>query len=165
MPMDDFPRIKLDDLQSDYPGVFDSARWVDVGIGWLGLIQAFVTEALPHDPALCVHEIKEKFGTMRIWCDTPVLGARLAKGKAEFKSSLTCEVCGADGFVRRPPAGKWAWWRCLCDEHASPDQRSWPRRDPGKMTGMMQTRGGHWYRYDRERDEMVPSDPPEGWSR
>ncbi len=164
MPMDDFPRIKLDDLQSDYPGVFDSARWVDVGIGWLGLIQAFVTEALPHDHALCVHEIKEKFGTMRIWCDTPVLGARLAKGKAEFKSSLTCEVCGAEGFVRRPPPGRWSWWRCLCDEHASEDQRSWPRREPGRMTGMMQCHGA-WYRYDCDLDEMVPSEPPEGWGR
>lgn len=163
--MDDFPRIKKDDLVADYPGVFDSARYVDVGIGWLGLIREFVATALPHDPALAVHEIKEKFGCMRIWCDTYVLPARLAKAQAEMKSSFTCEVCGAEGFVRRPPPGKWSWWRCLCDEHASEDQRSWPRRDPGKLTGMMETRGGQWYCYDRDLDEMVPSEPPEGWSR
>ncbi|GEC34026.1 hypothetical protein N181_23195 [Sinorhizobium fredii USDA 205] len=163
--MRDFPTIKLDDLQSDYPGVFESARYVDVGIGWLPLIQAFVDEALRHDPSLCVHECKEKWGTLRIWCDTDVLPARLAKAKAEMKSSFTCEVCGGEGYVRRPPPDRMAWWRCLCDEHASPDQRSWPRREPGRMTGMMQTRGGQWYRYDRDLDQMIPSDPPEGWSR
>lgn len=165
MPMHDFPRIKLDDLRSEYPGVFDSARYVDVGIGWLPLVLDFVREALPHDPSLVVHEIKEKFGSMRIWSDTEILEARLAKGKAEIKSSYVCEICGAEGFVRRPPPGKWAWWRCLCDEHASEDQRSWPHRDVGRMTGMMQTRDGQWYRYDRNLDAMVPSDPPEGWSR
>ncbi|RVH78103.1 hypothetical protein CN203_11445 [Sinorhizobium meliloti] len=160
MPMDDFPRIKLDDLRTDFPGVFDTARYTDVGIGWLPLIREFVAEALPHDPALCVHEIKEKFGTMRIWCDTPVLGARLAKGKAEFKSSLTCEVCGAPGFLRRPPPSRFAWWRTLCDEHASEDQRSWGTRHQGPLYGMMQI-VGDWYRYDEETDSMVPCEPPE----
>lgn len=161
--IEDFPRIKLDDLVGDYPHVFATARYVGVGVGWLPLIREFVETALPHDPSMTVHEIKEKWGCMRIWSDTDVLPARLAKGKAEFKSSMTCEVCGGEGFVRRPPPGRWSWWRCLCDEHASEDQRSWPRREPGKMTGMMQTRDGQWYRYDSEKDEMVPSDPPEGW--
>ncbi|MEY9831064.1 hypothetical protein ABIA25_002879 [Sinorhizobium fredii] len=165
MPMDDFPRIKKDDLVADFPGVFDTGRYFDVGSGWLGLIREFVTTALPYDPTLVVHEVKEKFGCMRIWWDTDVLEARLAKAKAEMKSAYTCEVCGADGYVRRPPPERMAWWRCLCDEHASEDQRSWPRHPPGRMTGMMQTRGGQWYRYDRDLDRMIPSDPPEGWSR
>lgn len=43
---DDFPRIKLDDVQHDQPGVFDSARYVDVG--WLPLIREFVEAALKH---------------------------------------------------------------------------------------------------------------------
>lgn len=162
--MHDFPRIKLDDLRADFPGVFDGARWVDVGIGWLPLIREFVEEAQRHDPQLVVYELKEKWGCLRIWSDTDVLEARLAKGMAEIKSAMTCEVCGAEGYVRRPPPGRWSWWRCLCDEHASEDQRSWPRRDPGRMTGMMQCHG-EWYRYDRDLDEMVPSDPPVGWGR
>lgn len=82
-----------------------------------------------------------------------------------MKSGYTCEVCGAEGFVRRPPPGKWSWWRCLCDEHASEDQRSWPRPKESRMGGMMQTRDRQRYRYDRDLDEMVPSEPPEGWSR
>lgn len=162
--MRDFSTIKLDDLQADHPGVFDGARYVDVGIGWLGLIHDFVNEALSHDPSLSVLEVKEKWGTLRIWCDTPVIAARLAKGKAEAKSAYACEVCGAEGFVRRPPpGGGYAWWRCLCDEHASSDQRAWPQH-VGRMGGMLQF-DGRWYRYDRDDDEMVPSDPPEGWSR
>lgn len=162
MPMDEFPRIKLDDLRAEFPNVFDTARYVDVGIGWLGLIQTFVVEALPHDPPLVIHECKEKWGCLRIWCDTPVLEARLAKGKAEFKSSLTCEVCGAPGFLRRPPPGKYAWWRTLCDEHASEDQRSWGTRSTGPYYGHMQVRND-WYRYDAGTDSMVPSEPPSRW--
>ena len=155
----DFPRIKLDDLQSDYPGVFDAAKYVDVGIGWLGLIRDFVREALPHDPSLAVFEVKEKWGTMRIWSDTPVLAARLAKGKAETKSGMTCEVCGAEGWLRRPPPGRMAWWRTLCPEHASPDQAEWGQQ--ARWTaGQMQYRG-QWYEYDREADAMLPVPTPE----
>lgn len=161
MPMHDFPRIKLDDLRADYPGAFDTARYVDVGIGWLGLVRAFVAEAIPHDPSLTVHEIKEKWGCMRIWSDTEIVAARLAKAKAEIKSSMTCEVCGAAGYVRRPPPDRMAWWRCLCDEHASEEQRSWGARHQGPMYGYMQTRDGQWYRYDETTDSMLPSEPPE----
>ena len=156
----DFPRIKLDDLREDFPGVFDGARYVDVGVGWLPLVRAFVEEALPHDPSLAVLEMKEKWGGLRLWCDTPVLEARLAKGKAEIKSGHVCEVCGADGYVRRPPPGRYAWWRCLCDEHASPDQRSWPRRDVGALSGQMQV-CGQWYQYDRDSDSMIEIETPE----
>lgn len=59
--MPDIPRIKRDDLVSDYPGVFETARHVGVGIGWLGLIRTFVEEALPRDPALCILEVKGKW--------------------------------------------------------------------------------------------------------
>jgi hypothetical protein len=155
----DFPRIKKDDLVAEFPGVFDTATYVDVGIGWLGLVRAFVLEALPHDPALCVHELKEKWASLRIWCNTDVLGARLAKGKAEIKSGYACEVCGAAGFVRRPPPDRMAWWRCLCDDHASEDQRSWGERHR-ESDGTMQV-GGNWYRYNDVTDSMVPSEPPE----
>lgn len=158
--MRDFPTIKKADLVDEFPGVFDAATYTDVGIGWLGLIRDFVNEALPHDASLAVHEIKEKWGGLRIWCPTEVVAARLAKGKAEAKSAYICEVCGADGWIRRPPPdGGYAWWRCLCDEHASPDQRSWgTRRRP--TDGTMQC-GGQWYRYDRDRDAMLPIETPE----
>ncbi|TCA07753.1 hypothetical protein E0H68_29210 [Rhizobium leguminosarum bv. viciae] len=161
MPMHDFPRIKKDDLVADFPGVFDSARYVDVGIGWLPVVRGFVAEALPHDPSLCVHELKEKFGTLRIWSDTEIVAARLAKAKAEIKSGYVCEVCGGAGYVRRPPPDRMAWWRCLCDEHASPDQRSWGTRHQGAMYGYVQTRDGQWYRYDEGADSMIASEPPE----
>ena len=155
----DFPRIKKDDLVAEFPGVFDGARYTDIGIGWLGLVRAFVTEALPHDPSLTVREMKEKWGTMRLWCDTPVLEARLAKGKAEAKSGMTCEVCGAEGWLRRPPPGRMAWWRTLCPEHASPQQIDWGQQTRW-TAGRMQF-AGQWYKYDRETDSMVPVETPE----
>lgn len=154
------PRIKIDDLREEYPGIFDTAKFVDVGIGWLPLVRDFVNEALPHDPTLSVHEIREKWGGMRISADTPVTATRLAKGKAEIKSTLACEVCGKPGFVRRPPPGRMAWWRSLCDEHASPEQREWPRRKYGALSGTMQFEG-QWYEYDRDSEHMVPIETPE----
>lgn len=156
----EFPRIKKEDLIADFPGVFDAALYTDVGIGWLPLVRAFVEEALPHDPSLEVLELKEKWGSMRIWCDTPVTTARLAKGKAEIKSGQTCEVCGEPGYVRRPPPGRYAWWRSRCDEHASEDQRTWPRREYGALSGLMQVRGV-WYRYDAATDTMIETAAPE----
>ncbi len=158
---DEFPRIKKDDLIADFPGVFEAVLYTDVGLGWLPLVRAFVEEALPHDPSLTVYEIKEKWGQMKIWTNTPVVQAKLAKGKAEIKSASTCEVCGEPGFVRRPPPGRMAWWRCRCDEHASDEQRSWPRREYGALGGMMQIRGT-WYRYDEASDTMVETETPEG---
>ncbi|RVL94714.1 hypothetical protein [Sinorhizobium meliloti] len=155
----DFPRIKKDDLVADYPGVFDSARYVDVGIGWLGIVRAFVNEALSHDPSLVVHELKEKWGTLRISADTDVLAARLAKGKAEAKSGMTCEVCGEEGWLRRPPPGRMAWWRTLCSEHASPDQAQWGQQTRW-TAGQMQYQG-QWYEYDRASDSMLPILTPE----
>lgn len=155
----EFPRIKRDDLIDDFPGVFDTAKYVDVGIGWLPLVRDFVREALPHDPSLTVHEMKEKWGGLRIWCDTPVLAARLAKGKAEIKSGQTCEICGKEGEIRRPPPGRWSWWRCLCYDHASTDQRSWGARREGPLYGTMQV-SGQWYRYDEAADAMVPTETP-----
>ncbi|WP_080822795.1 hypothetical protein [Agrobacterium genomosp. 2] len=159
---DEFPRIKKDDLIADHPGVFDAALYVDVGIGWLGLVRAFVAEALPHDPSLEVLELKEKWGGLKIWTDTPVVAAKLAKAKAEIKSAAVCEVCGEPGFIRRPPPGRMAWWRCRCDEHASDEQRLWPRREYGALGGMMQVRG-QWYRYDEASDSMVETAAPEGY--
>lgn len=156
----EFARIKRDDLIVDHTGVFDSALYTDIGIGWLGLVRSFVEEALPHDPSLEVLQLKEKWGSLRIWCDTPVLAAKLAKGKAEIKSASVCEVCGEPGYVRRPPPGRMAWWRCRCDEHASLDQKSWPRRENSALGGMMQT-DGQWYRYDEAADTMIETETPE----
>jgi hypothetical protein len=155
----DFPRIKLDDLREGFPGIFDTARYVDVGIGWLQLVRNFVAEALPHDPSLNVREIKEKWGTMRIWCDSEVVAARLAQGKAQAKSGMTCEVCGAEGWLRRPPPGRFAWWRTLCPEHASPDQAAWGQQT-NWSAGKMQC-DGRWYEYDRDTDSMRPIETPE----
>lgn len=156
----EFPRIKRDDLIEEHPAVFDASLYTDVGIGWLGLVRDFVTEARPHDPSLEVIELKEKWGSLRIWTDTPVLQAKLARGKAEVKSATVCEVCGEPGYVRRPPPGRMAWWRCRCDEHASDEQRQWPRREYGALSGMMQVRG-QWYRYDEAADMMIETAPPE----
>jgi hypothetical protein len=156
-------RVRLDRLVQRYvTQSLSTCMCCGSGYGRDRSARNIVTEALPHDPSLTVHELKEKFGCMRIWCDTDVTATRLAKAKAEIKSGYVCEVCGANGYVRRPPPdGGYARWRCLCDEHARDDQRSWGTRHR-PSDGMMQC-DGQWYRYDRETDSMLPSEPPEGF--
>lgn len=131
--MRDFPTIKLADLQADYPGVFDTARYVDVGIGWLPIVRDFIVMSQSIWPDLAIDELKEKFGSLRIHKAFPPEAVRdeiyFADGLAEMRSMYRCEVCGGAGFIRRPPDGQFAWLQCRCDEHATEDQRSWPKPD------------------------------------
>lgn len=158
----EIPRIKLSDLQQDYPGVFEAALHVDVGVGWLGIIRDFLMTALPLDPMLEILELKEKYGGLRIWCDSDIEVVRLAKAKAQLKSLHICEVCSQPGSVRIPPSGSrgCAWWRCVCDEHVSEDQLSWPQPPARRLNDMTQVHG-NWYRYDAQRDELLPCAPPQ----
>jgi hypothetical protein len=61
-----------------------------------------------------VHEVKEKFGSLRFYAD----GCNDAVGSyvmfAEYLSARICEVCGAPG-ERRDDEG---WLQTLCDQHS-----------------------------------------------
>lgn len=74
---------------------------------------------------MAVVDIKEKWGSLRVWVVTEGLilkqesDAVLAKYLAEERSRFTCEVCGKPGLIRKPPTPRFAWLRCLCDEHST----------------------------------------------
>ena len=94
----------------------------NVGPGWWPILEKYIPQILAIDPAAEL-EVKEKYGTLRIWVgsekdDLEQLSA-LAES-AEKEAVSVCEVCGAAGSVR-----KQRWVQTLCDRCAelAPNER------------------------------------------
>lgn len=155
------PTLKRDDLQAEFPSVFATAEYVEVGVGWLNVIRRFIDAALPLDPALQIVVLKEKFGALRLLHDSDVDEVVLLQRLAESRSAYTCEICGRDGEIRLPPEGRAGWRKCLCPDHMPAEWSDWlpPRRPPAWPMR------GRWYQYDRESDSLRETDVPERWKR
>ncbi|UXA15857.1 hypothetical protein KXD97_32465 (plasmid) [Mycobacterium sp. SMC-8] len=81
-------------------------RRLSVDAGWYSLVIATDAELARLDPDYRVHQIKEKFGTLRYYCqasgddpDPELLDA--VTDDAERVSALICERCGAPGILHR----------------------------------------------------------------
>ena len=59
-------------------------------------------------------QIKEKFGTLRVYTDCTTLELNRIIEAAEMESETTCEVCGREGVVVSTEQG---WLKCLCKMH------------------------------------------------
>lgn len=105
-----------------------------VGRGWHPLLMRLHERLLAVSPGYSVRQVKEKYGTLRIYLDTGLMrGSFLASGllpdprqaeelakedaaarrlvtAAEEESSTVCESCGAPGRARQG-----AWIKTLCD--------------------------------------------------
>lgn len=71
-----------------------------------------------------VHQIKEKFGGLRFYCQG---GDREVRGMirmAESWAARTCEQCGKPGKIRHG-----GWQQTLCDEHEAERQERMKARD------------------------------------
>lgn len=81
------------------------------GEGWKALLDEAFTKLKAAGWDGEIHQIKEKFGTLRMYVSRD--GApefRPIIQEAEEKSAKTCEQCGEPGKLR---AG--GWWHTLCD--------------------------------------------------
>lgn len=94
-------------------------RWIDVDAGWYPLVIATDIRLAAIDPHYVVHQIKEKFGTLRYYCasssenpgDDGVGDAFDAVVRdAERESAITCERCGEPGTLH----DKRSWVKTLC---------------------------------------------------
>jgi len=108
----------IEKAQLDYPTLFTNCYCgFDCEEGWKDLLLE-VFEKLKEYPYLEIHQIKEKFGTLRLY-----VGAVEPKDcdivykiidDAEAKSAIICELCGAPGLLR---GGGWLMTRCdACEE-------------------------------------------------
>jgi hypothetical protein len=99
-------------------------RWISVDAGWYPLVIATDHRLVKLDPDYIVHQIKEKFGTLRYYCtptgenpDPELLDAFDAiTDDAERASAITCERCGEPGILQRTLY----WAKTLCHSCAKP---------------------------------------------
>lgn len=104
-----------------------------VGRGWHSILMRAHAELVTVLPNYQVEQVKEKYGTLRLYLGVyfdPVtgelgiareIGARVGAivQAAEEESSRTCEVCGEPGSM----TGE-AWLKTLCPDHVEPDRAS-----------------------------------------
>jgi hypothetical protein len=82
-------------------------RWISHDAGWYPIVVALDQRLSAIDPEYVVHQIKEKFGTLRYYCapsgDEPNPAVSDAFdaiiGEAERASAVTCERCGEPGVL------------------------------------------------------------------
>jgi hypothetical protein len=80
-------------------------RWISHAAGWYPIVVACDQHLATIDRDYVVHQIKEKFGTLRYYCapsseSTEVFGAFDAITiEAERMSAITCEHCGEPGVL------------------------------------------------------------------
>lgn len=85
-------------------------RWIGCGPGWYPIL-ARVEERLNElDPDYRVHQIKEKFGTLRFYWEGDIPDGDAIVDEAEADSARTCELCGGPGRRR----SKGGWLKTLC---------------------------------------------------
>lgn len=86
-------------------------RGLDVGDGWLDLIDQLVTRLQEVGPMPQLVQIKEKFGGLRFYTNgcTPEQNNLIVD--AERASFETCEDCGGIGTLRKIGG----WYATLCD--------------------------------------------------
>lgn len=118
------------DLIERYPHLFQTETGTPglpaVGDGWRDLVETAVrriADAVAPAPrgSLTIGQIKEKFGTIRIYTDrhSPLpddIGNAIeeAIALAQARSACTCEICGAEGRL----FDRHTWLATLCDVHA-----------------------------------------------
>ena len=99
-------------------------RWISLDAGWYPLVIATDTRLAALDPTHQVHQIKEKFGTLRYYywpssedASPALLDAMDAvTDEAERASALICERCGEPGVLQRTRY----WAKTLCHSCAEP---------------------------------------------
>jgi hypothetical protein len=99
-------------------------RWISVDAGWYPLVIATDKRLAELDADYVVHQIKEKFGTLRYYywpssedASPELLDAMDAIAEdAERTSAITCERCGQPGVLQRTQY----WAKALCHSCADP---------------------------------------------
>jgi len=90
-------------------------RWIECGPGRYPILARLEERLRQIDPDYQVHQIKEKFGTLRFyWASHNLSAGEVAVAEAEAESERTCERCGNPGRLRK----RNGWFRTVCDDCA-----------------------------------------------
>ena len=110
------PKWRLDDSGENFITITDP-HFFEIGAGWYGLIKNMIGEMIEAGWDKEVHQVKEKYGTLRFYTGGATDKMYEIIRQYERVSAVTCEVCGEVGQIR--PGG---WVATLCDTHY--EQRS-----------------------------------------
>lgn len=92
----------------------------ETGEGWASIVLECHRQLKHLDPGYRIVQIKEKFGGLRYYYESSYDFGNIIRDvmdsvviAAEYKCSITCEVCGAGGKIQY----NGGWWKTLCEEH------------------------------------------------
>jgi hypothetical protein len=115
-------KAKAMELQKRFPNVLKNlygrvdqtcmAFGIECGSGWDDLIENTLEQLEAVNQDVVIDQIKEKFGTLRIYFSGGGKEAEDIVGVAERQSALICESCGADGILTRNRH----WLMTACDK-------------------------------------------------
>jgi hypothetical protein len=105
---------KLEQLQTKYPKAFKNFYGWECMDGWADIIEPIIKEIHAfnekHDAILMYpSQVKEKFGTLRFYCNGTTDEVDELITKAEKQSAVTCETCGKIGELI---ASSWLYTAC-----------------------------------------------------
>jgi len=110
-------------LQEEYKDLLGENFYFECNTGWYNILRCFLRLVLhekEHSPEkfeeFHVYQIKEKFGTLRVYLSSTTEKVVAAVQYAELLSSCTCETCGRPGERRGG-----GWISTLCDRCANPE--------------------------------------------
>lgn len=87
-------------------------KWTDcVGPGWYNLV--LIVEQVAQKKNVEIAQVKEKFGTLRVYTQTIDSDVDAIIDAAEKLSEFTCESCGRPGELRNTHG----WLKTACDSH------------------------------------------------
>ncbi len=165
-----------DKLMLTYSRFFSPSGSPSVGEGWADILETAlrrIATAMANEPERAVFriiQIKEKFGTIRIYYEVRSLSAAATKSikeaieLAEARSACTCEICGEKGRLY-DGAG---WHTTRCRRHANGDPAPFDPDQANVRIAFTSHEGGiridSCRRYDRKRDAFVDAPIPDDWS-
>lgn len=95
-------------------------RWISCDAGWYRLIIDLDAALAALDPDYVIHQVKEKFGTLRFYAETDLMGERAKQFAAlidatEAASAHTCERCASAAAQMCSTGQSYQLYKTLCD--------------------------------------------------
>ena len=123
------------------------SRTISCGAGWYPLIAKLHVKLCDVDIDYEVHQIKEKYGTLRYYAepqtDDTIIQERFSSliGEAETQSARVCEWCGNPGQLCMDEKEIWRSYKTLCPQCTTASGDRGHRYVPVATTRESSTRG------------------------
>lgn len=114
-------------------GCPDTPCYSHFGAGWHKILDKLLTELKAHNVNLKydVHQIKEKFGGLRVYLAHHVMTDPIKRliQEAEDEAARTCDICGEPGVCmsdrRMDGMAHTGWMRTRCEKHPNTTDDRW----------------------------------------